>query len=150
MQKGEMLFQEKGIEVHQIEFFEQNANDYAVLNDLSNRLVYINLSTKKIESTYTLSTGKKILVLALDEISQRVGLIEAQVGYEPMHRGQRIGLSTYILKMFDLSGNLLAEGPIPVESMGFLQRDDFIKLANGTLIMYLSRAKKLRIFNVSN
>ena len=149
IQTGEELFFSEGIDAHYAEFFNKDNQDFVVLSHQANKLILVNLNTRKVSPLYTTTGGNKILGLVLDQRSHRIGHIAAEQGYEPALRGQRVTLSSYFLRLFNFDGSLISQGSIPIENMGFIRGGDEIKLAKDRLAIHLHDSKRVLLFSIS-
>lgn len=150
LQNGELILSEKGVYAEQAMFFEKNGNYHAVINDLSERLVYVDLSLQRMEVKYEVSTNRKILGICADANRERVALIESEFGYEAMpERGQKVTLSNHQVKIYDLKGSLLSKGVLPVHDIGVLYRGNYMKLMNNLLTIYQRKPARVMVFDVN-
>lgn len=149
LKTGKLILHKTGIYPQQAIFYKINGKDHIIINSLSESLIDINISSQSIERIYIVESGKKILGAIVDKESNKLAIIEARPGYAPMPgRGQKLGLSSFKLMIFDIGGKLLASGKFPYK-IGFLNNDNNVQFVNSYLIISQRKINKYRILKLT-
>lgn len=142
-----LIAEHKTILAEQVKFFSKNSTDYAVINDLSNRVVTINLSTSHSEDFYSVQGQEKILGVDVSNDLQLIAVAKGTFGSIPHVRGTKITISNTSIEFFDFMGNSLTE--LPVEGLSVLTRNNYMKFLEGSnkMLIYLKH-KTLMVFEI--
>lgn len=144
---GHLIAEHKTILAEQVKFFSKNSTDYAVINDLSNRVVTINLSNSHSEDFYSVQGQEKILGVDVSNDLQLIAVAKGTFGSIPHVRGTKITISNTSIEFFDFMGNSLTE--LPVEGLSVLTRNNYMKFLEGSnkMLIYL-KPKTLMVFEI--
>jgi hypothetical protein len=133
-------------------FYESNSKDYALVNDVGDRIIYLNLFDGAVQNTYLLPSTEEILGMDVEPYSHRIVIAKSTYGYNELSkRGYQQIFSQPRLEFFDLTGHFISKINLPVSQIHERLSDNKLMFVeNGNkLVIHLETIKKLLIYAIT-